>query len=110
MSLYPHSSPNLADTSLPVRDIETYLNNPTTQAALGVDPEHGNYSVIAWDLNSRFSASGDPWNFRAEHYLAVLLERGLRVLVYVGDTDWACNWVSSSLSIGGRCHERKIQR
>ena len=75
------------------RHINAYLKNPTTQAALGVDSQHPNFTVIDYELNSRFQASGDYWSFRAEHYLAALLERGIRALIYVGATDWICNWV-----------------
>jgi carboxypeptidase C (cathepsin A) len=30
------------------------------------------------------------------HYVSALLERGVRVLVYVGEYDWICNWVGNS--------------
>ena len=29
-------------------------------------------------------------------YIAALLERGIRVLIYTGTNDWACNWFGSS--------------
>ena len=58
---------------------------------LGVDGHHSNYSWLNMELNARFIA--DIWSFQAEHYLAALLERGIKALVYVGDTDWICNWV-----------------
>ena len=32
--------------------------------------------------------------FPAQLYIAALLERGVRVLIYVGANDWICNWVS----------------
>ncbi|RPD57086.1 serine carboxypeptidase [Lentinus tigrinus ALCF2SS1-6] len=75
-----------------VRDIGDYLTNRTVQSVLGVDP-HSNFSLINFELNERFSE--DSWSFRAEHYLAALLERRIRALVYVGDTDWICNWVGN---------------
>lgn len=28
-------------------------------------------------------------------YVAELLERGVKVLIYVGDLDWICNWVGN---------------
>lgn len=28
-------------------------------------------------------------------YVAALLERGVRVLIYVGTYDWICNWVGN---------------
>ncbi len=54
-----------------------------------------------FELNARFAE--DSWSFRAEHYLAALLERGIRALIYVGDTDWICNWVCWYSRVGGTC-------
>lgn len=31
--------------------------------------------------------------FPTQYYIGALLERGIRVLVYVGANDWLCNWV-----------------
>ena len=31
--------------------------------------------------------------FPAQHYISALLDRGVRVLIYVGVNDWGCNWV-----------------
>ncbi|KAI0720036.1 serine carboxypeptidase [Cerioporus squamosus] len=76
-----------------LQDIGHYLNDPETQAKLGVNQKHNNFTWLDWDLNARFAP--DYWSFRAEHYLAALLERGIRVLIYVGDTDWICNWVGN---------------
>ena len=69
------------------------MNNPSTQAALGVDPRHANFSHSNGEIFKQFETGGDFWNFRAEHYLEALLERGVRVLIYVGENDWVCNWV-----------------
>ena len=33
------------------------------------------------------------FSFPAHYYIAALLERGIRALVYVGATDYICNWV-----------------
>ncbi|RDX51142.1 serine carboxypeptidase [Lentinus brumalis] len=76
-----------------VQDIGDYLNSPEVQSELGVDQHHSNYSWMNFELNARFAE--DNWSFRAEHYLAALLERGIRALIYVGDTDWICNWVGN---------------
>ncbi|KAI0756370.1 serine carboxypeptidase [Daedaleopsis nitida] len=85
--------PDLDDCYPDTKDIHEYLNNPTTQSILGIDPLHNNFTAIDLDLNTRFFH--DLWDFRAEHYLAALLEHGVRVLIYVGDTDWICNWVGN---------------
>ena len=37
--------------------------------------------------------AGDPYFYAAEDYLAALLERGVSALIYVGASDWICNWV-----------------
>ena len=79
------------------RDIVDYLNKPEIQAQIGVDPGHTNFSVINFELNERFYNAGEDFIYRAEDYLAALLERGVRALVFVGATDWICNWVGSSL-------------
>ena len=63
------------------------------QKALGLDPNHANYSSINMDLNRRFDNAGDYHSFRAQDYLAALLERGITALIYVGASDWVCNWV-----------------
>lgn len=91
-------TPLHSENSIPLydRDIAAFLNDPSTQARLGVDVRHANWSTINYDLNSRFTSGGDLWSFRAEHYLAALLERGVRALIYVGATDWICNWVNPS--------------
>ena len=65
------------------------------QALLGVDPAHSNYTAINMELNARFEAAGDFYSFRAEDYVAALLERGVDALIYAGATDWICNWVGN---------------
>ena len=40
----------------------------------------------------RFNMAGDMF-FPTELYIGALLERGVRVLIYVGENDWICNWV-----------------
>ncbi|KAI0744981.1 serine carboxypeptidase [Earliella scabrosa] len=75
------------------KHLREYLNNPSVQASLGVDPPHRNFTLVNEDVYQRFSE--DRWDFRSEHYLAALLERGVRALVYVGATDWLCNWVGT---------------
>lgn len=46
------------------------------------------------DVFNRFGAVLDNM-FPTVIYIEQLLERGVKVLVYVGDVDWICNWVSS---------------
>ena len=47
-------------------------------------------------VNAAFRAHLDHWGFPAQHFLGALLERGVRALIYVGATDYICNWVRVS--------------
>ena len=82
---------------MPRRDTVAYLNRPEVQAQIGVDPSHTNFSVVNYEMNARFYNAGEHFIYRAEDYLAALLERGVRALVFVGATDWICKWVGGSL-------------
>jgi len=75
------------------KNVSAYLSRRSTQDTLGVDPSV-NYTMINYALNARFWAGLDPL-FPTQHYIASLLERGVRVLVYVGMNDFACNWVGN---------------
>lgn len=81
--------------AFPDRWTADYLNNPDIQAILGIDRKHSNYTMNSPDIHTRFTTQ-DFWSFRGEDYLAALLERGIRALIYVGDTDWIANWVRMS--------------
>jgi carboxypeptidase C (cathepsin A) len=45
-------------------------------------------------LNAAFHAADDSLRMATEH-VAGLLERGVRVLIYVGTYDWICNWIGN---------------
>ncbi|KLO15312.1 alpha/beta-hydrolase [Schizopora paradoxa] len=75
-------------------DIETFLSQKWVQKEIGVDPSFGNFSSISMNVNFAFWASGDPL-YQNSHYLAELLERGVRVLIYAGTYDWIANWVGN---------------
>lgn len=72
----------------------SYLNQPTLRARLGVDSslDGSNFTLSNMDLNVRFWADLD-FARHTQLYVSALLERGVRVLAYVGNYDWACNWV-----------------
>ncbi|KAI9066157.1 serine carboxypeptidase [Trametes sanguinea] len=79
-----------------VRDIGEYLSSPKVQDLLGVDPPvRGNYSWVSWEVNKAFWAKLDIYGFPAQYYIAALLERGVRALIYVGATDYICNWIGN---------------
>lgn len=39
----------------------------------------------------------DKWAVPTQYYVAGLLDRGVRVLIYAGTYDWQCNWVANKL-------------
>ena len=39
----------------------------------------------------------DKWAVHTQDYVANLLDRGVRVLIYAGTYDWQCNWVANKL-------------
>lgn len=84
------------------RYVQDYLNNAHVQSLLGVDPAVVNYTWANMELNGRFDEHSDYWSFQAEHHVAALLERGVRALIYVGATDWICNWVRNRGACGQR--------
>ncbi|EJD07215.1 serine carboxypeptidase [Fomitiporia mediterranea MF3/22] len=75
------------------RDVTAYLNNATTQKALGVDKGR-NFSTIAWDVNSAFWAAGDEVH-DSKQYVVELLARGVKVLIYAGTYDFIANWLGN---------------
>ncbi|KLO15321.1 alpha/beta-hydrolase [Schizopora paradoxa] len=75
-------------------NIETFLSQKWVQKEIGVDPSFGNFSSVSWDIYFAFWASRDPLH-QNSHYVAELLERGVRVLIYAGTYDWIANWVGN---------------
>lgn len=98
-SVYHLSSPSIfiADTVLACafRDIGDFLNNKDIQSLIGVDPyvRGPTFNWSSHAVNQAFHANLDMFSFPAHYYIAALLERGVRTLVYVGATDYICNWV-----------------
>ena len=76
--------------------IESYLNNTTTRALIGASLDKP-FALINYTVNSAFRARGDESAGPIPLYVAGLLERGIRVLIYAGSYDWICNWVSNML-------------
>ena len=73
---------------------EVYLNRKDIRKTLGIDESFGNYSQISLEVNSAFWAAGDGFH-QTQHYVAELLERGVRVLIYAGEFDFVCNWIGN---------------
>ena len=69
-------------------DIDTFLNKPETQKAIGVQKV---YKGCQMNINLKFLLAGD-WMKPYVRDLPPLLEKGIRVLIYAGDADFICNW------------------
>ncbi|EPQ59668.1 peptidase S10, serine carboxypeptidase [Gloeophyllum trabeum ATCC 11539] len=76
--------------------IKAYLDLPATRSLLGVSSPN-NFSACSSDVGRLFVAHSDKWSHPTEYYVAGLLERSVRVLIYAGTYDWQCNWVSNKL-------------
>ncbi|KAG6900567.1 hypothetical protein C0993_008721 [Termitomyces sp. T159_Od127] len=85
------------DLCYPVtRHITNYLNSTSTRSLLGVDPSvPAQYSICSDPVALAFDASNDQQQTATPFHVAALLERNVRVLIYVGSYDWICNWVGN---------------
>lgn len=77
--------------------ITKYLSDPVVRELLGVDPQAANFSSCSNDVGNQFNAHLDKWAVPTQYYVASLLDRGIRVLIYAGTYDWQCNWVANRL-------------
>jgi len=78
-----------------MRFIAEYLDKPAVRTLLGVDPSvKGNFSSCSNDVNAAFHRHQDIFHSSFNH-VAALLERNVKVLIYVGTYDWICNWVGN---------------
>ena len=76
------------------RFIVEYLNTAPVRKLLGVESSLGNYSLFDEAMGIAFNLAGDLYH-QNEHYVAELLERGVKVLIYVGEYDFICNWLGN---------------
>jgi len=78
-----------------VRHITDYLSRSKIQSKLGVDPKaQGNFTLAAMDVGTTFIGNLDHVH-QTYHYVAALLERGVKILIYVGKNDWSCNHIGN---------------
>ena len=97
MTAYVHSpSPECPTLTSHHSHIRAYLSRPDVRAALGVDPSvPANFTSCATAVGTAFRAQLDSFTAATPNYIGGLLERGVRVLIYVGTYDWICNWVGN---------------
>ncbi|OBZ71968.1 Carboxypeptidase Y A [Grifola frondosa] len=76
--------------------IKDFLDRPATRELLGVEAPN-NFSACSHDVGTNFNSHMDKWAVPAQNYVAGLLERGIRMLIYAGTYDWQCNWVANKL-------------
>ncbi|KAF8450906.1 Alpha/Beta hydrolase protein [Boletus edulis BED1] len=95
--------------------IAEFLNYPDTRAMLGAETP-GNFTMCSDEVNSNFVSHLDKWSHHTHDYVAALLERGIRVLIYAGTYDWQCNWVANKLWVdkldwtGNEAYKKKVWR
>ncbi|KAJ6564498.1 serine carboxypeptidase [Mycena capillaripes] len=77
-----------------IDEITKYLNRKDVQGLLGVDPQISQYNVCSSTVERDFTLALDVVK-GATDYVAALLERSVRVLVYVGTYDFGCNWIGN---------------
>ena len=62
---------------------------------LGVDPAvQKNFTSCSSEVGRGFVRTLDAYR-PTQHYVAALLERGVKALIYVGKNDWICNHVGN---------------
>lgn len=76
--------------------IKAYLDRPQTRELLGVETPY-NFSACSNTVSRGFNAHMDKWGVHTQDYVANLLDRGVRILIYAGTYDWQCNWVANKL-------------
>ncbi|KAH8924386.1 carboxypeptidase C [Atractiella rhizophila] len=75
--------------------INNYLNKPSIKAELGV-PEHVGFTSCNGSVGINFQGHFDSY-YPHENLLIDMLEGGLRVLIYVGEDDYICNYEGNKL-------------
>ncbi|KAG8887476.1 hypothetical protein FRB98_009557 [Tulasnella sp. 332] len=75
-------------------NITQHLNLPSIRQALGVDKAVKTMELASMDVAILFDMTGDAIH-DTSLYVAGLLERGIKVLIYAGDYDVICNWIGN---------------
>jgi carboxypeptidase C (cathepsin A) len=78
------------------KQIAGWLSRNDTRKALGVDASvPGPFASCSPRVGAAFFGTDDIYG-PTYHWVAGLLERGVRALIYVGEYDWICNWVGNA--------------
>lgn len=76
--------------------IRDFLDASETRKMLGAESP-GAFSLCSDVVGRNFASHLDKWAHHTQDYVAALLERDIRVLIYAGTYDWQCNWVANKL-------------
>ncbi|KAH7018015.1 putative carboxypeptidase S1 [Microdochium trichocladiopsis] len=79
------------DGIFPPETYAAYLYREDVQRAIGA---RKNYTLRAIDVLLNVTGSGD-FSRRSSTYIPGLLDAGVKVIIYTGDADWTCNWISN---------------
>ncbi|KAH9487388.1 Carboxypeptidase Y-like protein A [Psilocybe cubensis] len=75
--------------------IRDFLDRPSVRSLIGVDSSiTRNFTSCSHDVGAAFGVTQDILH-PTKDYVAGLLDRGVRVLIYVGAYDWICNHVGN---------------
>lgn len=95
LNVYDISKPCYGDLCYKEVDaISTYLNRQDVRDAFGVDTAVKSFAACSSRVGEDFHRVGDG-STPTTTYATSLLNRGLRVLSYVGSYDWICNFVGN---------------
>ncbi|KAF8510885.1 serine carboxypeptidase [Hysterangium stoloniferum] len=75
--------------------IAKFLNRLETREMLGVHNSAANFSSCSNPVGTAFSSHLDEFSELTQYYVAELLERKVKVLLYIGTYDMICNWVGN---------------
>ena len=64
--------------------INSFLNQQSIRDLLGIPPAVGNFTSCSSVVGQGFAEHLDKWRLPAQFYVANLLERGIRILLYEG--------------------------
>ncbi|KAF1313118.1 Serine protease family s10, partial [Globisporangium splendens] len=75
-----------------IPEVEKFLNQPYVRKYLNVSDDKVGTFKIASDVAADAILQGSDDATSAAPLIAELLETGIRILIYVGEADFACNW------------------